>query len=794
MNENLSGHAAVLPTVNPSIAAAPSPFDSPISGAVEPFRLGTWLVRPDRHSIVDRSEPAADSQRDATDEFHLEPRVMELLLRLCEADGDVVSKEELVRSVWDGAYVSDSAVTRAVSELRRVLRDDAQKPRYIETIPKRGYRLVVRPIAGLQAAVPVSSWPVGPGTVSGAQSELAGSTSVLPAPRRRLLVTLLALAAVGVASVIALGVQRDSVGGVASAGVSQVPLALPLQHLTTDIGLEIFPTWSPDGQRMAYSSDRDGSYEIYVRHLVPGGGEIQLTDDGAQNIQAAWSPDGNWIAYHSLTRGGIWIVSSVGGDARRLSVSGSSPSWSPDSRQLVFQSASHAELTVTAAPAMPPSTLWLIDLETATPRALTRPSSPQGGHGLPRWSPTGDRIAFISWSPHDSKVWTLLADGTGLTSIETVPPDGMAAARPGMGHLFGLRALAWAASGDALYLSARLGGGEWLWLQEIHPRDGRASAKALPLVRGSFRHLAASSRGELAVTKVDQHSRLWSTEIDPLRGQAIADEAPFTQERNFRTANPRLSPDGSTIVYRRRRTGEVDQLRLVPATGGRGRDLTIDPQRGAYSAYWRPDGRSLVYSGWVDDQRVLLEIDVETRRVSTAAPLPPSWGKPVFDRGLEWAAFDRLDENQRVNVFVMPYGKPEELIQVTSESGFGAFPKWSPDASRLAVEIGRPEGAQIAVVDRNGGGLRELTAERGAHWPGGWSLDGSRVLFTARRAGRWSVRWVDVASGKEELIAGNDSQNVFYRDPIWLPDRIVYERGEVEADLWLIGGLGPGDS
>ena len=97
----------------------------------EAFQLGPWQVYPRRHCLLREQEI-----------IHLEPRVMQVLLRLAQDAGETVTREELMADVWMGAIVTDEAVTRAISTLRKALGDDYRNPRFIETLPKAGYRLM----------------------------------------------------------------------------------------------------------------------------------------------------------------------------------------------------------------------------------------------------------------------------------------------------------------------------------------------------------------------------------------------------------------------------------------------------------------------------------------------------------------------------------------------------------------------------------------------------------------------------------------------------------------------------
>ncbi len=117
----------------------------PSSGLGSPparFRVADWIVDPSGCRLI---------KGDA--EVHLRPLLVDLLVLLASRRGAVVSKDELVDQIWQGRCVADSLLSRSMAELRRLLQDDFARPRFIETIPKRGYRLIAT-VDGLGAAGP----------------------------------------------------------------------------------------------------------------------------------------------------------------------------------------------------------------------------------------------------------------------------------------------------------------------------------------------------------------------------------------------------------------------------------------------------------------------------------------------------------------------------------------------------------------------------------------------------------------------------------------------------------------
>ncbi|HYL05711.1 MAG TPA: winged helix-turn-helix domain-containing protein [Thermoanaerobaculia bacterium] len=175
----------------------------------------------------------------------VEPKVMEVLVCLARHAGRVVSKDELVREVWEGRFVSDDVVWRSVRELRRALGDEARAPRFIETIPKRGYRLLA-PVAeiaereGIAAAREemrlAREWTAVAREGEAAREEEPAQPRV---PARRPMrqaaaVALALLAALALAAAWRLGARRP-------AGLAPVRIAvLPFANLSGDAGQAYF--------------------------------------------------------------------------------------------------------------------------------------------------------------------------------------------------------------------------------------------------------------------------------------------------------------------------------------------------------------------------------------------------------------------------------------------------------------------------------------------------------------------------------------------------------------------------
>ena len=272
------------------------------------------------------------------------PRAFDVLLFLVRNAGRVVEKQEIFDHVWKQTFVSDNALTKIIKEIRHVLADDAHNPRYIETVPKRGYRFIADSSEPPTPLLPEEGWPKA-GVVRAADGIKAfqipkdkfGNENPRPKTKdqnygaARILVALIVI--VGLCIAVALLLFHTPHRTVAQS-VDNVPI-----RLTNNPADDYLPVWSPDGKKIAFTSYRDGNTEIYT--MNPDGGDLQnLTQNSAFDEFPEWSPDGKKIAFRSKRQRGInkiYVMDADGGNVRRITdIQGKRVTWSPDGKHLVY--------------------------------------------------------------------------------------------------------------------------------------------------------------------------------------------------------------------------------------------------------------------------------------------------------------------------------------------------------------------------------------------------------------------------------------------------------------------------
>ena len=250
----------------------------------------------------------------------LQQQPLQLLSVLLERPGELVTREELRKRLWpDDTFVDfDHGVSAAVKRLRQALGDSAESPRFVETVPRRGYRFIA-PVNGIAG--------------SAALEEHVGERVRVRWGWIIVAVTMVAVLALGIAAWlkpvprVAAGAPTDGAPG-------------PVLQLTTGSHLNTEPAISPDGEWIAYASDRsgEGHLDLWGQRLK-GGEPVRLTNDAADDREPSFSSDGSRIAFRSeRDGGGIYVIPAhSGGDAKLLVRGGAHGArFSPDGRWLAY--------------------------------------------------------------------------------------------------------------------------------------------------------------------------------------------------------------------------------------------------------------------------------------------------------------------------------------------------------------------------------------------------------------------------------------------------------------------------
>jgi Tol biopolymer transport system component/DNA-binding winged helix-turn-helix (wHTH) protein len=627
----------------------------------------------------------AGELRKAGAKLKLTGQPFQVLAILLDRPGEVVTREELQKRLWPDTFVDvDHNLNTAINKIREVLGDSAESPRFVETLPRRGYRFIAPVHIGAGSEPKRQEGPQG---VSPPHTDVAREPSL-----QRHWVLGLSGAAIIVIAVLFYWLARPLMP----------PKVSGYTRITNDghakkFRIDALPVIATDGSRLYFAEAAETGIRSTLNQVSASGGETSpVPTPFGQNIELGdITPNRSdlllqtFVAAESEMR--LWILPVVGGASRRVGdVLGRDAAWSPDGQRIAYVKGH--ELYVCKADG------------TEIRKLVTAP----GQVRWPRWSPRGNVLRFTVYR---AGAWT---------SIEEVSAAGGRphALLPGReeDHCCGN----WTTDGkyyvfqstffqslnysrtDIWALRERIGlfrkgNGEPVQLT-AGPMDFRSPVSSVDgkrifvigeqrrgeLVRfesksGQFvRYLGGISARDVDVSKDGQ----WVTYVsypDGLLWRSRVDGSQRLQLTSLpmQAALPRWSPDGKRIAFSAVIPREPDRIHVVAADGGRPAQLTAgnhyetDPN-------WSPDQNSLVFGGepWFESfapgSAIIRIFDLKTRQVSTLSDSEGLYSPHLSPDG-RYVLATSFD-SQKLMLFDFSTHKWTELV-----SGPAAYPNWSRD-------------------------------------------------------------------------------------------------------------------
>lgn len=721
----------------------------------------------------------------------------QVLTFLLEHAGEVVTREELQKRLWPDTFVDgDHNLNTAINRIREVLGDSAESPRFIETLPRRGYRFIA-PVEG-NGAVTSPALPD--------KSHESGSRHW--ALRSAILIAAIVL--LGTASILVY--KRHLVAAPAAQRL--------LTRLTYDEGLQVGATWSPDSRFIAYSSNRGGKFDIWVQQ-IGSGDPVRVTTAPGQNWQPEWSPDGKYIAYRSEAgEGGLFIVPALGGSGmeRKIASFGFYPRWSPDSSQILFETSQFGWL----------NRLYVVNLEVALPREVLMPLT--SDHRVEvmsaAWHPDGKRVTALINSDPVPTFWTGPVSG-GPSVISAVAPEilkqigEVTEDNNRIGRIFEHEwaadfKFAWAPSGRAIYFERTFRGARNIWRMVVDPRTLRTmSLERVTTGPGLDTELALSPDGKrLAFTEESEHIRAWLIPFNAIHGRVTGPGRAITSS-GIEAWHHDLSPDGKKLAFSGKRAGKWE-LMESSQPGGPEVPVVSDTYYLRDYAQWSPDSKRLVYvrENHATGKMQLMEWSISSRNeVPLTAPgdsAPKVWDWSRKSDTLLISQYDKATGRSGISELrIVPGAHAEAAARsVLSDPAYDLFQsRFSPDGRWIVFEALPSKSGEAAsesaiyVAPAAGGSWIRITD--GKRWDDKphWSPDGKVIYFVSGRTGFFNVWGVRFDPDNGKTVGAPFPVTVFDNPgemiPKFMPtvslsltqDRLVPTVAQVSGNIWVLDNL-----
>jgi Tol biopolymer transport system component/DNA-binding winged helix-turn-helix (wHTH) protein len=705
------------------------------------FHIAEWEVQPEVNCLktADRS-------------VHVEPKVMQVLVELATHSNEVLTKEQLIQAVWSGTFVSDDALTRCISEIRRVLADDARAPRFIQTIPKSGYRFIA-PVAYDQL---IQARPPSP-----PQEALASDHQISAGEGVRLRRFPWAL----VWGVIAFTFCGVLIFQFASRQPASKPEgSFKVVPFTSYPGIQTQPAFSPDGNQVAFvwNGEKDNRQHVYIK-MIGNETPLRVTSDAADDFSPVWSPDGRSLAFfrESQKERGTFIVPALGGTARKIFTpmektewERGALSWSPDGTHLLFPDGKSSRA---------PSKIYSLDLANGNAKPITAPPSSWDGDASPAFSPDGKKIAFV----RGIEGWIrdiYVMDSSGGVPVRLTFDDRI------------VSSVAWTADSGTIVFSSNRAGKDSLWSVPV----SGGSPERLPIGGDASNPTIAKEGNRLAYA---QSSSTWSIrQVDLKNPKASATTLWSSSEAD---SAPKFSPDGSRVAFQSLRSG-TQEIWAVGSNGVNPVKLTSFEKGLTGSPSWSPDGSQLTFDARLKERSHIYSIRLEGGAPQTLTAGDFNDILPRWSPDGRWIYFGSNRSGAWQIWRVPSVGGTAE--QVTRQGGFVGVA--SLDGQWLY--FAKDDAAGIWRVPIGGGDEQQIVNQPANGYWGYWDLVKNGIYYLDQSTSPAAIGFADLNGGHRVKLHTLDHNPPPFAGITVAPDEsfLLYnEETELGSHITLVDGF-----